>query len=62
MDIINRIMLESRYIISLEKEIKDVALIMNLDEKIVDKDINYYLKKFDLKLYNRVISILNKKC
>lgn len=62
MDIVNRIMLESRYIISLEKEIKDVAMIMNLDEKVVNKDINYYLKKFDLTLYNRVISVLNKKC
>ena len=48
MDIVNRIMLESRYIISLEKEIKDVAMIMNLDEKVVNKDINYYLKKLDL--------------
>ena len=62
MEIIKRIMLECRYIISLNKNIKELVPIMNLPEKIIYNDINYYLKEYDYELYNRVISVLQKNC
>ena len=62
MDIVKRMLLEARYIISLEKSISDLVPIMKIDEKVIYNDINYRLKGFDLELYNRVISVLAKKC
>jgi len=62
MDIIKRIMLESRYIISLNKNISQLVPIMNLKEEIIYNDINYRLKEYDYELYNRVISILKRIC
>lgn len=61
MEITKRIMLESRYIISLNKKISDLVPIMKIDESIIYDDINYKLKKIDNELYNRVISVLEKK-
>lgn len=61
MDIVKRIMLESRYIISLNKEIGDLVPIMKISEDIIYDDINYKLKKLDFELYKRVISVLDKK-
>ncbi len=62
MEIIKRIMLESRYIISLNKTISDLVPIINVSEQVIYDDINYRLKDFDKDLYKRVIGILNKKC
>ena len=59
MDIVKRMLLEARYIISLEKSISDLVPIMKIDEKVIYND---RLKGFDLELYNRVISVLGKKC
>ena len=60
MDIIKRMLLEARYIISLNKKISDLVPIMKIDEKIIFDDINYHLKDFDFELYNRVIRVLEK--
>lgn len=62
MDIIKRILLESRYIISLNKKISELVPIMKINEDIIYDDINYKLKNFDSELYNRVINVLNKNC
>ena len=62
MDIIKRMMLEARYIISLNKSISQLVPIMNLNEEIIYNDINYRLKEYDYELYNRVISILKRIC
>lgn len=62
MDIIKRIMLECRYIISLNKNISQLVPIMNLQEEVIYDDINYRLKEYDYELYNRVISILQRIC
>lgn len=61
MENIGRILLEARYIISLNKSIKDLVPIIKVDEKTIYNDINDRLKKFDLELYNRVVGILCKK-
>ena len=61
MDIIKRILLESRYIISLNKSINELVPIMNIEEETIYDDINFKLKKFDTELYERVISVLYKK-
>lgn len=61
MELINRMLLESRYIISLNKQIKDLVPIIKVSEDVIYDDINNHLEKFDKELYNRVINILNKK-
>ena len=61
MENVVRILLEARYIISLNKSIKDLVPIIKVDEETIYNDINYRLKKFDTELYNRVIGILCKK-
>lgn len=55
-----RLLLEARYIISLNKQINDLIPIIKVDKETIYNDINYRLKKFDLELYQRVISVLNK--
>ena len=54
--------MEARYIISLNKKIKDLVNIMNVSKSTIYNDINNRLKDFDLDLYNRVISVLYEKC
>lgn len=62
MEIVKRILLESRYIISLNKKISELVPIMQIDENIIYDDINCKLKNFDSELYKRVINVLNKNC
>ena len=62
MEIVKRILLESRYIISLNKSINELVPIMKIEKETIYDDINFKLKKFDTELYERVISILQKKC
>ena len=60
MEIRWRLLLEARYIISLNKQIRDLVPIIRVDEETIYNDINYRLKKFDNELYQRVISVLYK--
>ena len=60
MDIIKRMLLEARYIISLNKKISELVPIMHLSEEVIYNDINHHLKSFDKELYYRVISILQR--
>ncbi len=62
MEIVRRMMLEARYIISLNKNISELVPIMKINEETIYNDINYRLKVYDLELYNRVISVLEKNC
>ena len=62
MEIVKRILLESRYIISLNKSINELVPIMKIEKETIYDDINFKLKKFDTELYEQVISILQKKC
>lgn len=61
MKIKQRILLEARYIISLNKNIKELVPIIKASERTISRDIKYRLKNFDTELYNRVIKIL-KNC
>ena len=56
-----RILLEARYIISLNKNIKELVPIIKVSERTISRDIKYRLKNLDTELYNRVIKIL-KNC
>ncbi len=58
MKIKQRILLEARYIISLNKNIKELVPIIKVSERTISRDIKYRLKNFDTELYNRVIKIL----
>ena len=55
-----RIMLECRYLLSLDKSYNDIATILNIKESEVYNDLNYKLPKIDTILYKRVIKVLNK--
>ena len=57
-----RLLMEARYIISLNKNVSDLVPIIKVPKEIINDDINIHLKKFDLELYNRVISVLQKNC
>ena len=61
MKIKQRILLEARYIISLNKNIKELVPIIKVSERTISRDIKYRLENFDTELYNRVIKIL-KNC
>lgn len=58
MKIKQRILLEARYIISLNKNIKELVPIIKVSERTISRDIKYRLKNLDTELYNRVIKIL----
>ena len=58
MKIKQRILVEARYIISLNKNIKELVPIIKVSERTISRDIKYRLKNFDTELYNRVIKIL----
>ncbi len=60
MEDIKRMMMECRYILSLNKTYYDISNILNIDEEMVYNDLNYRLKKYDKKLYNRVKEKLRK--
>lgn len=55
-----RIMLECRYLLSLDKSYNDIARILNIKESEVYNDLNNKLPKIDTILYKRVIKVLNK--
>lgn len=50
---IERIMLECRYLLSLNKNYRELSNIFEIDEEIIWDDLNNKLKNIDIKLYNR---------
>ncbi len=57
---IKRILLECRYLISLNKSYDELSKILDIDKDIVYDDLNFKLKDYDTKLYQRVSKILKK--
>ncbi len=57
---IERILLECRYLISLNKNYSELAKIFHVDERVIVNDLNNVLPNFDSILYKRVKKILNK--
>ena len=60
MEEIKRILMECRYLISLNKSYNDLSKILDIDKKTVYNDLNYRLKDYDKELYQRVSKILKK--
>lgn len=56
-----RILMECRYILSLNKNYSDLAIKFNIDIKDVYNDLNNLLPKYDSILYHRVKYVLNGK-
>ena len=58
-----RIMLECRYLLSLDKNYKDLANLFKISVNEVYHDLNVLLPSIDSILYKRVNKVLNKnKC
>ena len=58
-----RILLECRYLLSLNKSYPELAKIFNISIEEVNNDLNNKLPKLDYSLYKRVNYVLNKnKC
>ena len=58
-----RIMLECRYLLSLDKDYYDLANLLNISVGDVYDDLNNKLPNIDTKLYERVNEVLKeKKC
>lgn len=55
-----RIMLECRYLLSLDKSYDELASILKISVNEVYDDLNYKLPNIDTTLYKRVIKVLNK--
>ena len=55
-----RILMECRYLLSLNKSYYDLANKFNRDEKLIYNDLNILLPKYDSILYKRVKHVLNK--
>ena len=49
-----RIMLECRYLLSLNKNYIDIAKHLNVSEDLVINDLNYQLPKMDQILYHQI--------
>ena len=58
---LDRILMECRYLLSLNKSYYDLSIIFNTDINTVYDDLNNKLPKFDSILYKRVSSVLNIK-
>lgn len=56
-----RILLECRYLLSLNKNYNELANIFNISVLDVYNDLNNKLPKFDYLLYKRVSKVLNKE-
>ena len=57
---IERILLECRYLLSLDKTYLDIANYHKVSEKMVFNDLNYKLPKIDSILYHKVEGKLKK--
>ena len=56
-----RIMLECRYLLSLDKNYDDLANLLNISVSEVYNDLNVILPNMDTKLYKRVNKVLKEK-
>ena len=56
-----RILLECRYLLSLNKSYNDLAIIFNISQSDVYNDLNNKLPKLDKVLYKRVEMVLKTK-
>ena len=56
-----RILMECRYLLSLNKNYNDLALKFNISEIDVYNDLNIKLPKIDTILYKRVRNVLDNK-
>ena len=56
-----RILMECRYLLSLNKNYNELANIFNISVNDVYNDLNILLPKLDSILYNRVKIVLNNK-
>ena len=56
-----RILMECRYLLSLNKNYNDLAIKFNISESDVYNDLNIKLAKFDTILYKRVQNVLDTK-
>lgn len=61
MDIQERILMECRYLISLNKSYQELANIFNVSEDTIYNDLNERLFFVDKELYNRVKKIISNK-
>ena len=55
-----RIMLECRYLLSLNKNYVDIAKRLNVSEDLVFNDLNYQLPKMDQILYHQIQKKIEK--
>lgn len=60
MEDIKRLLLECRYLISLNKSYSDLSKIIGVSEQTIYDDLNIKLKEYDSILYRRVSKILQK--
>ena len=58
---IDRILIECRLLLSLNKNYSELSNILHVNEDIIYDDLNNKLKFFDTKLYNRVYRVLKEK-
>ena len=56
-----RIMIECRYLLSLDKNYYDLANLLNISVNDVYDDLNVKLRRIDTKLYERVNKVLKEK-
>ena len=56
-----RILLECRYLLSLNKNYQDLSMIFHVSKNIIYDDLNNKLPKLDTILYNRVKYVLNSR-
>lgn len=57
---IERILLECRYMLSLNKTYLEIANYLNIGEDVVYRDLNYLLPRVDSILYERILKKLKK--
>ena len=57
---IERIMLECRYILSLNKNYQELANILKVQEQTIYTDLNFKLKEYDTILFKRVYKYLKE--
>ena len=56
-----RILMECRYLLSLNKSYLELADKFNMDSDEIYRDLNIVLPKYDSLLYKRVKNVLNNK-
>ena len=56
-----RILLECRYILSLNKSYNDLAGVFNISKEMVYNDLNIRLPNLDKALYKRIEHVLKEK-